>query len=86
MVSPHGYHTSGVTSLFEPNFISKLTILYEDYFPLLITFYMIYIYFIDISKCKQVNIVLLCVNIHMYHISSNFKGLLHILCIQSLLL
>jgi len=86
MVSPHGYHTSGVTSLFEPNFISKLTILYEDYFPLLITFYMIYIYFIDISKCKQVNIVLLCVNIHMYHIRSNFKGLLHILCIQSLLL
>jgi len=53
---------------------------------LLITFYMIYIYFIDISECKQVNIVLLCVNIHMYHISSNFKGLLHSLCIQSLLL
>jgi len=30
MVSPHGYHTSGVTSLFERNFI---TLLNEDYFP-----------------------------------------------------
>ena len=32
MVSPHGYHTSGVTSLFEPNFISQVTLLNEDYF------------------------------------------------------
>jgi len=30
MVSPHGYHTSGVTSLFEPNFISKDSLLNED--------------------------------------------------------
>ena len=32
IVSPHGYHTSGVTSLFEPNFISYVTLLNEDYF------------------------------------------------------
>ena len=32
MVSPHGYHTSGVTSLFEPNVISKVTLLNEEYF------------------------------------------------------
>ena len=32
MVSPHGYHTSGVTSLVEPNFISKVSLLNEDYF------------------------------------------------------
>jgi len=31
IVSPHGYHTSGVTSLFEPNFISKDSLLNEDY-------------------------------------------------------
>jgi len=32
MVSPHGYHTSGVTSLFEPNLIPKDSLLNEDYF------------------------------------------------------
>jgi len=31
MVSPHGYHTSGVTSLLKPNFIYKVTLLNEDY-------------------------------------------------------
>ena len=31
MVSPHGYHTSGVTSLCEPNIISKDSLLNEDY-------------------------------------------------------
>jgi len=30
MVSPHGYHTSGVTSRFQPNFISKDSLLNED--------------------------------------------------------
>jgi len=30
MISSHGYHTSGVTSLFEHNF--KVTLLHEDYF------------------------------------------------------
>ena len=30
MVSPYGYHTSGVTSLVEPNFISKDSLLNED--------------------------------------------------------
>jgi len=33
MISPHGYHTSDVTSLFERNLISKATLLNEDYFP-----------------------------------------------------
>jgi len=32
MVSPHGYHTSGVTSLVEPYFISQVTLSNEDYF------------------------------------------------------
>jgi len=32
MVSPHGYHTSRVSSPFEPTFISKVTLLNEDYF------------------------------------------------------
>ena len=32
-ISPHGYHTSDVTSLFERNLISKATLLNEDYFP-----------------------------------------------------
>jgi len=32
MVSPHGYHNSGVTSLLKPNCISKVTLLNEDYF------------------------------------------------------
>jgi len=35
-------------------------------FTLLITFYMIYIYFIDIFKCKLVDIVVLCVKKHNY--------------------
>jgi len=66
MVSPHGYHGSGVTSLFQP----KVTILNEEVvciymyscklrylvklhkFTLLITFYMMYIYFIDKFKCN----------------------------------
>jgi len=30
MVSPYGYHTSDVTSPFEPNFISKVTPLNKD--------------------------------------------------------
>jgi len=32
MVSPHAYHTSGVTSLFEPNFIYQVALLNEEYF------------------------------------------------------
>jgi len=31
MVSPHGYHTIGVTSLSEHNFISEVTQLNEGY-------------------------------------------------------
>ena len=42
MVSPHGYHTSGVTSLVEPNFISKVTLSNKDY----------------LLSCMHINIVL----------------------------
>ena len=30
MVSPHGYHTSGITSRFEPDFIYKVTLLNDE--------------------------------------------------------
>ena len=49
MVSPHGYHTIGVTSLFEANFVSQVTLLNEDYF--LRRFYE--------NKCSPVNSVTL---------------------------
>ena len=59
MVSPHAYHTSGVTRLVKPNVISKVTLLNEDYICILCRFYA--------YKYSPVNYVKLCISTKRKH-------------------